>query len=498
MDLERQARFKIARVPVPKQDPQLRIYNWNEVFLGYSPDTAMVEAARCLQCEHHPCTDACPVGNDIPGALWLLEQGDVIGAANKFRETSNEPEICGRICPQEKLCEGACVVGYRYPPVNIGKLEAFCTDYQRRIEGYPQRERKPRTGLRVALVGAGPASLVVAEEMTVNGHECVVYEAWPRPGGLLLYGIPNFKLDKQVVYDYLDHLEEIGVTFVCNTRIGVGFSVDDLLDKHGYDAVFIGHGAPINGDLEIEGESLKNVYQATEYLVRGNLAVDDLPEHLRERPHVGRHTVIVGGGDTSMDCVRTAKRLAPESEVSLVYRRTEAEMQGRAEERAHAREEGVVFNYLTTPTRFISDDSGRVVGMELVRMELGPPDSSGRRTPVPKPDSQFSIECDTVVLAVGYWPDPEIGETTTGLDTHRYGLIKVATEETGHTSRPGVFAAGDNVRGADLVVTAVAAARNAARAMDRYLQDKLSMGATIVAQTPAAKAAVLPLRLAAD
>lgn len=492
MDLERQAKFKIGQVPVPKQDPQLRVHNWNEVFLGYSPETAMVEAARCLQCEHHPCTDACPVGNDIPGALWLLEHGDVIGAANKFRETSNEPEICGRICPQEKLCEGACVVGYRYPPVNIGKLETFCTDYQRRIDGYPDRRMDAPTGMRVALVGAGPASLVVAEELTVRGHECVVYEAWPKPGGLLLYGIPNFKLDKHVVYEYLDHLEQIGVTFVCNARIGVGFGVDDLLDKHGYDAVFIGHGAPINGDLEIEGEGLKNVYQATEYLVRGNLAVDDLPEHLHQRPHVGSHTVVVGGGDTSMDCVRTAKRLAPESKVTLVYRRTEWEMQGRAEERVHATEEGVVFDYLTTPTRFLGDDTGKVVGMELLRMELGPADHSGRRTPVPKKGSEFSIECDTVVLAVGYWPDPEVPGSATGLETHRYGLIKVESEETGRTSRPGVFAAGDNVRGADLVVTAVAAARNAARAMDGYLQNKLVRGASRSLEM-AALASGLPL-----
>jgi glutamate synthase (NADPH) small chain len=474
MDLERQAKFKIPRVPVPKQDSSLRVYNWNEVFHGYSPQGAVVEASRCLQCEHQPCTVACPVGNDIPAALWLIEHGDFIGAANKFRETNNEPEICGRICPQEKLCEGACVVGYKYPPVFIGKLESFCTDYQRKTEGIPAREQMPQTGMRVAIIGAGPAGLTVAEELAVRGHRCTVYDAWPRPGGLLLYGIPNFKLEKQVVYDLLNHLEQIGVSFICNVRVGAGFTIDDLLDREGFDAVFLGHGAPVGGKIEIAGEELVNVYQATEYLVRGNLPFEDLPDHLRALPHVGRHTVVVGGGDTSMDCVRTARRLAPDSQVTLVYRRTEAEMQGRAEERVHAQEEGVTFNYLTTPTRFTGDTEGKVAGMELVRMELGPPDNSGRRKPVVKKGSEFSIACDTVVLAIGYWPDTEIGDTTSGLDTHKWGLIKVETEETGRTSRPGVFAAGDNVRGADLVVTAIAAARNAARTMDDYLSKKMA------------------------
>lgn len=472
MDLERQAKFKIPRVPVPKQDSKERIHNWGEVFLGYSPEGAIVEASRCLQCEHQPCTVACPVGNDIPAALWLIEHGDFIGAANVFRETNNEPEICGRICPQEKLCEGACVVGYKYPPVFIGKLEAFCTDYQRKTEGYPSHEVLPLTGMRVAIVGAGPAGLTVAEELTFRGHECVVYDAWPKPGGLLLYGIPNFKLEKEVVDDYINHLEAIGIKFVCNVRVGRGFTVDDLFDKHGYDSVFLGHGATINSEIGIEGENQLNVYQATEYLVRGNLSDEELPEWFRERPHVGKHTIVVGGGDTSMDCVRTAKRLAPDSQVTLVYRRTEAEMQGRAEERVHAREEGVIFNYLTTPTRFIGDDEGKVVGMELIRMELGAPDASGRRKPIPKEGSEFTVECDTVVLAIGYGPDAEVAETA-HVETRKWGLIKVESEETGRTSHPGVFAAGDNVRGADLVVTAIGAARKAAEAMDDYLRQKM-------------------------
>jgi glutamate synthase (NADPH/NADH) small chain len=399
----------------------------------------------------------------------LIENGDFVGAADKFRETNNEPEICGRICPQERLCEGACVVGYKYQPVFIGKLEAFCRDYQRKTEGYPVREKLPPSGKRVAVVGAGPAGLTVAEELTVRGHHCTVYDAWPKPGGLLLYGIPNFKLDKHVVDDYIEHLREIGISFTCGVRVGGDLTVDSLMNHDGFDAVFLGYGAPIGGTIGIEGEELGNVYQATDYLVRGNLPFEDLPEWQRSLPHVGRHTVVVGGGDTSMDCVRTARRLAPESTVTLVYRRTEAEMQGRIEERVHAIEEGVVFNYLTTPTRFIGDAEGRVIGMELVRMQLGPPDSSGRARPIPTRGSEFTIDCDTVVLAVGYGADTEVVEATPGLETARSGLIRVETEETGHTSRRGVFAAGDNVRGADLVVTAVAAARKVAESMHDFL-----------------------------
>jgi len=471
MQLERQARFKIARVPVPKQEADKRILNWDEVFLGYSPEAAQVEAARCLQCEHQPCTAACPVSNDIPGALWLIEQGDYIGAARKFRETNNEPEICGRICPQEKLCEGACVVGYRHPPVFIGKLEVFCTDYERRVEGYPDRDKRAPTGKRVAIVGAGPAGLTAAEELCYLGHQCVVFDAWPYPGGLLLYGIPNFKLAKDTVFDLIGHLEKIGVEFVCNVRIGESFTVDRLMNGGGFDAVFLGHGAPVGGQISIPGEDLTNVYQATEYLVRGNVPTRLLPDGLRSLPHHGNHTVVVGGGDTSMDCVRTAKRLGPDSRVTLVYRRTEAEMQGRAEERVHAREEGVAFNYLTTPMRFTGDTDGKVTGIELMRMELGPPDSSGRRRPMPLAGSEFRLDCDTVILAIGYEPDPEIVQTTPGLEFEKSSRIKVESEATGRTTRRGVFAAGDNVRGADLVVTAIGAARKAAVAIDEYLRD---------------------------
>src|SRR5437867_2539041 len=319
-------RLQIPVQPVPKQKPAERVHNWDEAFLGYSLETAIIEAERCIHCPTAPCQDACPTGNNIPAALILLEEGDVFAAANKFRETSNLPDMCGRLCPQESLCEGACVVGFairpapygKQPPVSIGKLEAFIADYQRRNGGVPVPETAPPTGRKVAIVGSGPAGLAVAEELTKQGHTCVVFESWPVPGGILLYGIPNFKMREP---------------------------------------------------LDIES----------------------------------KRVLVVGGGDTSMDCVRTAIRLRAAS-VTCMYRRTEAEQKGREEERKHAREEGVEFMYLTVPTKFGGED-GRVTAAECLRMQLGAPDDSGRRRPEPIPGSEFSLPVDVVVLAIGYEPD---------------------------------------------------------------------------------------------
>jgi glutamate synthase (NADPH/NADH) small chain len=475
MGLEVRQRLQIPRQPIKKQDPQTRVHNWDEVFLGFDLEHAKVEAARCIQCPTAPCQQACPVHNDIPGAFALLEKGDVIGAANVFRETSNLPELCGRLCPQEKLCEGECVVAFairpgmeKQPPVAIGKLEAFVTDYQRRTTGLPVPDLPPPTGKKVAIIGAGPAGLAVAEQLTLSGHKCVVYDAWPEPGGILLYGIPNFKLAKRVLDDKVEYLRACGVEFIGNTWVGKDVTIDDLLDKHGYHAVFVGTGAPVGGTLAVPGEDLKGVYQATEFLVRGNLSPEQLPEDMREPMRVGRRVVVIGGGDTSMDCVRTAVRLGAQ-EVHCVYRRTENEMTGRAEERTHAREEGVQFQYLTIPLRFLGDEDGRVRAVQCQKMALGEPDESGRRRPVPVPGSEFLIEADTVVLAIGYNADPLIPKETIGLETDRWSLIKI-DRETGQTSRRGVFAGGDNVNGADLVVTALADGRRAAIAIDKYLR----------------------------
>jgi glutamate synthase (NADPH/NADH) small chain len=389
------------------------------------------------------------------------------------------PEICGRVCPQERLCEGACPVTRRGTPIALGRLEAFVADVQRRaLGGFPIPPISPPTGKRVAVVGSGPAGLTVAEWLARNGHAVTVYEKWLRPGGLLVYGIPSFKLSKTIVEEKIACLEQIGVTFVCGTRIGRDLTVDDLLAR--FDAVFLGTGANVDATFQAEGTALAGIYQATEFLARANLPLDVLPPEMRERPGVGKKVAVIGGGDTAMDCVRTAIRLQrlqglPRhgSAVTCVYRRTEAQMPGSVRERAHAIEEGARFEYLTLPTRFIGDEEGHVVQMECIRMELGAPDSSGRPRPIPIEGSEYIMEVDTVVLAIGYWPDPLISETTPGLEAHRWGRL-VADEETGATSRQGVFAGGDTVHGPDLVITAVAAGMRAARAMDEVLRTEVS------------------------
>jgi len=475
---------------VGKQVPSDRLGNFKEVSLGFTPEQAVVEAARCFNCNHHPCTEACPVHNDIPTALFRIEVGDFNGAAEVFRRRSTFPEVCGRLCPQEKLCEGACIVGNLKdnPPVAIGRLEAFCTDSQRRaLGGFPMPAMQPRTEMRVAVVGTGPAGLAAAEDLAAAGHSVTAYDMWPQAGGLLLYGIPGFKLEKQVVLDKLDMLRRMGVTFVTGVKIGQDITIDQLLAQ-GFEAIFLGTGAPAGNTLDVPGEDLRRVYQATDFLVRGNLPPELLPEGQRDKPLVGERTLVVGGGDTAMDCVRTAARLAVahKGEVVCVYRRSEDEMTGRMEERIHAVDEGVKFEFKTTPVRLVSappgetqdlahlvvSPDGLVRGAVCVRMAMGEPDASGRRSPVMVPGSEFFVEADTVVLAIGYSPDPLVPKTTPGLEADRKFRIKVKTEDTGETSRPGVFAAGDNVRGADLIVTAIAAARAAARACDAYLRSR--------------------------
>jgi glutamate synthase (NADPH/NADH) small chain len=468
--VDRKARLKIPPNVVKKRPPEERTKDFNEIYIYYDLETAKREAERCIQCPGTPCVKACPIHNDIPGAFWLLEQGDVSGAANRFRETSVMPEICGRICPQERLCEGSCVVGKNNLPVHIGKLEAFLADYQRKQFGFPKQEVAPAVGQKVACVGAGPASIQVAEDLITKGYEVTVYDYWPEPGGLLIYGIPNFKLDKQMVYDKIAFLEDMGVKFVPNTKVGEDVTLDELFEQ-GYDAVFLGVGAPVCATQNVPGEDLKGIYYATDYLVRGNLPPERLPEHQREPLVVGKRVAVIGGGDTAMDCVRTSVRLPGVEEVTCVYRRTEAEMPGRAEERANAKEEGVKFEFLTVPVRYIGNDEGWVSAMECQRMELGEPDSSGRRRPIPIEGTNFIQEVDTVVLALGYWPDPLLGEKTENLKTHKWGLF-VVDEATGATSREGVFAGGDAVRGADLVVTALASAKIASHGIDEYLRAK--------------------------
>lgn len=472
---DRRVRFRMEPQRPKEQDPQERLYNWNEVSLGLTMDQAIIEASRCMQCEHHPCTYGCPAHNDIPSALWLLEQGNVVGAAMKFMETSILPDVCGRLCPQEKQCEGSCVLSAHQTPISIGNLERFCVDYTRNLlGGYPPAATLPPLGTQVAVVGSGPAGLAVAEELAKRGHGVTVFEAWPKPGGLLLYGIPGFKLNKDIVTEKIRYLEGLGVRFRCNTRIGNGLSVDDLIKKHEFDAAFLGHGASSVNRMKIPGEDLKHVYGATEYLVRANLSDDLLPETMHGRPHAGRRTVVVGGGDTAMDCVRSARRLCPEGEVWCVYRRSEVEMPGRFLERIHAYEEGVKFEWLTLPVKFIGDAEGKVIACECIRMRLGEPDAKGRRKPIPIEGSNFVLECDTAVIAIGYGVDDEIAETTDNLKTTKWGTVWVNTEDEGMTSREEeIWAAGDCVRGADLIVTAMVPARKAAFSIDRALRERL-------------------------
>jgi glutamate synthase (NADPH) small chain len=466
-------RLEISVVPVPKQAPAERVHNWDESYLGYSLEAAKIEAERCIHCPSAPCQDACPTGNDIPGALMWLERGEIDKAAAVFRQTSNLPDMCGRLCPQESLCEGNCVVGFairpapygKQPPVSIGKLESFIADYQRLHGGVPLPVIEPDTGKRVAVIGSGPAGLAVAEEVRKKGHAATVFESWPVPGGVLLYGIPNFKMRKEVLDAKIQYLEKMGVEFKCNTKVGEDITLDELF-RTGYHAVFLGTGAPIGGRMRIEGEDMQNVYQATEFLVRGNLEPEQLPEHMRGPLDVaGKRILVVGGGDTSMDCVRTAIRLGA-TNVTCMYRRTEAEQKGREEERKHAREEGTEFMYLTVPYRFIGE--GNVVrGAECRRMQLGAPDESGRRRPEPIKGSEFIHDADIVVLAIGYEPDDLLEKTTPGLRTTNWKTVRV--DEDYQTTRPGVFAGGDNVNGADLVVTAMADGRRASEAINNYL-----------------------------
>jgi len=444
-----------------------RVLDFEDVVIPLDPIQARIEAARCVQCpDPAPCMLACPTHNDIPSAMWLIENGMFLEAAALYRQSSSLPEICGRVCPHEQLCQGSCSHRKSNDPIMTGALEAFVCDYERATVGVTIPVGEP-TGKRVAIVGSGPSGFACAEQLVRMGHSVVVFEAKPAPGGLMTYGIPNFKLPKRVVMDRIGDLEKVGVEFVYNTYIGKEKTIDELFEE-GFDAVFVGVGTEIDAPMEAPGEDLPGVYKASEFLIRGNAPVEYLPEDMPTRPEIGRKVVVIGGGDTASDCLRTALRLGAE-EVTCLYRRTEKEMPGGRHDRELAREEGANYQFLTQPIRFIAGEDGRLAKLECIRTVMGEPDAKGRRKPKPVEGSNFFVEADTAILALGYWPDPVIGETTPDLETHKWGLI-VVDEQTGATSRPGVFAGGDDVTGPDLVVTAMVAGRRAAAAMDEYLK----------------------------
>lgn len=455
---------RIPRVPVREQDPKVRAANFEEVCYGYNVEEAVLEASRCLGCKNPRCVAACPVGIRIPDFISKVNDGDFAAAASVIAKDSSLPAICGRVCPQETQCEGSCILGIKGEPVAIGKLERFVADWSRRNGGVKQ-EKAPSNGLKVAVIGSGPAGLACASDLAKLGYDVTIFEALHRPGGVLVYGIPEFRLPKdEVVEAEINEVRALGVKIETNVVVGRTVTVDSLLDTEGFSAVFIGSGAGLPKFMGIPGENLNGVFSANEFLTRNNLMKAFRDDYMTPI-HAGRKVVVVGGGNVAMDAARTALRLG--AEVTVVYRRTENELPARREEVHHAKEEGIEFAMLTNPVEITGDEKGWVKSVKCIRMELGEPDESGRRSPVPVPGSEFEIETETVIMSLGTSPNPLIARTTGGLDTNRRGCI--VADEAGVTSREGVFAGGDAVTGAATVILAMGAGRKAAAAIHEYL-----------------------------
>jgi len=453
------------KIPMPEQDPIERGKNFKEVALGFTEEQALAEAERCLGCLKPPCVKGCPVEVPIKDFIILLQEKDFIGAAKKIKEKSMLPAVCGRVCPQEDQCEKRCVVGKKFDPVSIGRLERFVADYERKSGKKSKVELPPPTGKKVAIIGSGPSGVTAAGDLAKKGHKVTVFEALHKPGGVLIYGIPEFRLPKSIVALEIEGLKDMGVEIRTNAVIGKLYTVDELMED--FDAVYIGTGAGLPVFMGIEGENLNGVYSANEFLTRANLMkAYDFPEF--DTPiKVGDRVVVIGGGNVAMDSVRTALRLGAE-QASIVYRRSDEELPARVEEVHHAKEEGIKFEMLTSPIRIIDSGEGWVKAIECIRMELGEPDASGRRRPLPIEGSEFNIECDVVIMAIGTNANPLVPQSTSNLELNKRGYI-VASEETGATSRPGVFAGGDIVTGSATVILAMGAGRKAADAIHKYL-----------------------------
>ncbi|MDI3548317.1 MAG: glutamate synthase small chain [Halanaerobiales bacterium] len=456
------------RTKMPEQDPKERIHNFNEVALGYSKEDALKEAERCLRCKKPACVKGCPVGVDIRDFIALVAEGKFVEAARKIKEKNNLPAVCGRVCPQEEQCEAKCILGIKQEPVAIGRLERFVADYARNME----ETKRVVTGDKgkVAVVGSGPAGLTVAADLAKKGYQVTIFEAFHKPGGVLTYGIPEFRLPKEIVQDEVDKIKRLGVEIKLNHVIGKIKGIDQLFAE-GYDAVFVGTGAGLPRFLGIEGENLNGVYSANEFLTRVNLMKAYKFPEFKTPVYVGKKVAVVGAGNVAMDAARTALRLGAEESI-IVYRRGREEMPAREEEIEHAREEGVVFKLLNNPVRIIGNDEGFVTGMECIKMELGEPDDSGRRRPISVEGSEWRLDVDTVIIAIGQSPNPILLNDTPDIETSKWGTI-VAEDQTGRTSKEGVFAGGDVVTGAATVIEAMGAGKRAAQAIDEYIQKKV-------------------------
>jgi glutamate synthase (NADPH/NADH) small chain len=465
--LPKHERMKLPRQPMPAQGAQARAHNFDEVALGYPEDTALHESLRCLQCKRPKCVEGCPVGVDIPAFIERLKEGDMSGAVRALKGDNNLPAICGRVCPQETQCEAVCVLGKKQEPVAIGRLERYVADWDL-AHPSPPPEVPPPSGKKVAVIGCGPAGLTCAGDLARYGHSVTIFESLHAPGGVLIYGIPEFRLPKRIVHAEVDYVRSLGVEIQQNMVIGKTYTLNELLSEQGYDAIFLGTGAGLPMFMHIPGENYNGVYSANEFLTRVNLMKAYLFPKWDTPVKIGHKVAVIGAGNVAMDSARCSLRLGAD-EVHIVYRRSPEEVPARAEEVHHAEEEGIIFDFLTNPVEVYGDEKGWVCGMRCIHMKLGEPDASGRRRPLPIDGSEFDMDVDMVVMALGTRPNPLVFTDSGGLERTRHGTV-VADEETGKTTKDAVWAGGDIVTGAATVISAMGAGKRAAADIDRFLR----------------------------